>query len=95
LFTFSEIDVDGSLLDPPPPEIGDAVLSIARKHLLFVLAWKVVDLFTADGSFVETSSGAAARELKKWYDKRLGLSVSPYATTSFINQHGRQMYRVG
>jgi hypothetical protein len=56
-----------------------------------------------DGSFVETSSGAAARELKKRYDERLGVgtsakgsySISPYAITTFVNQHGKQMYRVG
>ena len=56
-----------------------------------------------DGSFVETSSGAAARELKKRYDERLGVgssargsyAISPYAITAFVNQHGKQMYRVG
>ncbi|KAJ7146148.1 hypothetical protein C8R44DRAFT_8509 [Mycena epipterygia] len=80
-FTFSEVDVDGSLLDPLPPEIGAADLSIAP-----------------DGSFVETSSGPAARELKRRYDHHYGVGVSvrsPYAITALINQHGRQMYRVG
>ncbi|KAJ6578832.1 hypothetical protein DFH09DRAFT_1030705 [Mycena vulgaris] len=80
-FTFSDIDVDGSLLDPLPPEIGAADLSIAP-----------------DGSFVETSSGPAARELKLRYDQHYGVGVSvrsPYAITALINQHGRQMYRVG
>ncbi|KAI0313469.1 hypothetical protein OF83DRAFT_1141131 [Amylostereum chailletii] len=51
-----------------------------------------------DGSFVETSSGQAARELKKRYDRIMGVSKdvrSPYAITAFTNQHGRQMFRVG
>lgn len=33
-FTFSEVDVDGSPLDPLPAEIGSADLSIAREWLL-------------------------------------------------------------
>ncbi|KAJ7080018.1 hypothetical protein B0H15DRAFT_891079 [Mycena belliarum] len=80
-FTFSDVDVDGSPLDPLPAEIGAADLSIAP-----------------DGSFVETSSGPAARELKRRYDAHYGVGVSvrsPYAITALINQHGRQMYRVG
>lgn len=58
-------------------------------------------LTAGDGSFVETSSGAAARELKKRYDEKLGVgakgsyAISPYAITAFVNQHGKQMYRVG
>ncbi|KAJ7454913.1 hypothetical protein B0H11DRAFT_1875011 [Mycena galericulata] len=80
-FTFSDVDLDGSPLDPLPAEIGAADLSIAP-----------------DGSFVETSSGPAARELKRRYDQHYGVGVSvrsPYAITALINQHGRQMYRVG
>ncbi|KAH9921111.1 uncharacterized protein B0H18DRAFT_1021935 [Fomitopsis serialis] len=57
------------------------------------------DLFIApDGSYLETSSGSAAHDLKKTYDKylRVGKDVrSPFAITAFINQHGKQMYRVG
>ncbi|OBZ74576.1 hypothetical protein A0H81_05409 [Grifola frondosa] len=51
-----------------------------------------------DGSFIETSSGAAARELKRRYDQYFGVGKdvrSPYAITAFVNQHGKQMYRVG
>jgi len=47
---------------------------------------------------VETSSGSAARELKRRYDQYLGVGIdvrSPYAITAFVNQHGKQMYRVG
>ncbi|KAJ7607320.1 hypothetical protein FB45DRAFT_846796 [Roridomyces roridus] len=80
-FAFSEVDIDGTPLDPLPPEIAAADISIAP-----------------DGSFVETSSGPAARELKRRYDHHYGVGVnvrSPYAITAFINQHGRQMYRVG
>ncbi|KAJ6554514.1 hypothetical protein B0H19DRAFT_1153894 [Mycena capillaripes] len=80
-FSFSEVDVDGSILDPLPPEVGAADLSIAP-----------------DGSFVETSSGAAARELKRRYDHHYGVNISvrsPYAITALVNQHGREVYRVG
>ncbi|KAL1664585.1 hypothetical protein GGF50DRAFT_54504 [Schizophyllum commune] len=51
-----------------------------------------------DGSFVETPSGAAAHQLKRIYDQRLGVGKdfrSPFAITGFVNQHGRWMYRVG
>ncbi|CAL1698109.1 unnamed protein product [Somion occarium] len=51
-----------------------------------------------DGSFVETSSGAAARELKRRYDQLLGVGKdvrSPYVITAIVNQYGKQMYRVG
>lgn len=52
----------------------------------------------ADGSFVETSSGPTAMELKRRYDQEFGVGKgvrSPYAITALINQHGKQMYRVG
>ncbi|GJE92944.1 ras GEF domain-containing protein [Phanerochaete sordida] len=51
-----------------------------------------------DFSFVETSSGAAAREIKRRYDQYLGVGKdvrSPYAITAFVNIYGKQMYRVG
>ena len=60
--------------------------------------WRVVDESTADGSFVETTSGGAARELKRRYDQQLGVSKdvrSPFLITALINQHGKQVYRVG
>ncbi|TFK48184.1 ras GEF [Heliocybe sulcata] len=63
------------------PEIASADVSIA-----------------ADGSFVETSSAAAAMELKRRYDHLFGVNKdvrSPYAITSFVNQHGKQKFRVG
>ncbi|KAF9450741.1 ras GEF [Macrolepiota fuliginosa MF-IS2] len=55
--------------------------------------WKSVD-----GSFVDTSSGSAARGFKKMLDQQYGVNVqvrSPYAITGFINQHGQERYRVG
>ncbi|KIJ64268.1 hypothetical protein HYDPIDRAFT_112248 [Hydnomerulius pinastri MD-312] len=64
-----------------PPEVATADISIAP-----------------DGTFVETSSGPAARELKRRYDQYLGVGIdvrSPYAITAFVNQHGKQIYRVG
>lgn len=51
-----------------------------------------------DFSFVETSSGAAAREIKRRYDQYLGVGKdvrSPFAITAFVNIYGKQMYRVG
>lgn len=52
----------------------------------------------ADSSFIETSSGPAARELKRRYDQLAGVGPSvrsPYAITAFVNQHGKSMYRLG
>ncbi|KAI3604166.1 group protein [Moniliophthora roreri] len=51
-----------------------------------------------DGSFVETSSGKAAHELKKRFDLHYGVSTtvrSPYAITAYNNQYGKKMYRIG
>ncbi|KAJ7924336.1 hypothetical protein B0H13DRAFT_2315480 [Mycena leptocephala] len=51
-----------------------------------------------DGSFVETSSGPAVRELKRRYDRDYGVNLSvrsPYAITASYNQHGGVVYRVG
>ncbi|KAK7447019.1 Guanine nucleotide exchange factor lte1 [Stygiomarasmius scandens] len=67
--------------EPLPPDIANADISIAP-----------------DGSFVETSSGPAARELKKRFDQHYGVGPSvrsPYVITSFVNQHGKEMYRIG
>ncbi|KAK0471177.1 hypothetical protein EDD18DRAFT_1237883 [Armillaria luteobubalina] len=80
-FSYPESSDEGTILDPLPPDIATADISIAP-----------------DGSFVETSSGPAARELKRRYDQYIGVGKdvrSPYAITAFVNQHGRQMYRVG
>ncbi|KAF8261243.1 hypothetical protein EI94DRAFT_1607660 [Lactarius quietus] len=66
--------------------------------LSFLLTLSCCSYGTADGSFVETSSGQAARELKKRYDRLLNVNKelrSPYAITAFVNQHGKPMYRVG
>ncbi|KAI0692319.1 hypothetical protein BC835DRAFT_1357627 [Cytidiella melzeri] len=53
-----------------------------------------------ESRFVETSSGTVARELKRLYDQHIGAGKdasvrSPFVITSFTNQHGKQMYRVG
>ncbi|KAH8980465.1 hypothetical protein EDB92DRAFT_1953933 [Lactarius akahatsu] len=81
-FAYSGVSEDEGGMDfNLPPEIASADISIAP-----------------DGSFVETSSGQAARELKKRYDRLLKVNKelrSPYAITAFVNQHGKQMYRVG
>ncbi|KAH7928036.1 ras GEF [Leucogyrophana mollusca] len=82
-FSHAILAADNDLYDwgSLPPEIASADISIAP-----------------DGSFVETSSGPAAIELKRRYDQYLGVGKdvrSPYAITSFVNQHGKQMHRVG
>ncbi|KAI0270524.1 hypothetical protein BC834DRAFT_950330 [Gloeopeniophorella convolvens] len=82
-FTFVDVNEDesGVDFDNLPAEVASADISIAP-----------------DGSFVETSSGQAARELKKRYDRLIKVDKdhrSPYAITAFVNQHGKQMYRVG
>ena len=85
--------------EPLPPEIASADITVARKWPLYSYPPPCrFQLPLADGSFVETSSGAAARELKRYYDQYLGVGRdvrSPYALTVFVNQHGKQMYRVG
>ncbi|KAF8512938.1 hypothetical protein BU17DRAFT_53758 [Hysterangium stoloniferum] len=55
-----------------------------------------------DGSFVQTSSALAARELKKSYDKILGVGPSvqgvvrsPYAITAMADGLGGTVFRVG
>lgn len=83
LFAFSRalVPTDDDDWTSLPPEVLNADISIAP-----------------DGSFVETSSGHAARELKRRYDHYVGVGKdvrSPYAITAFVNQHGKQMYRVG
>lgn len=53
---------------------------------------------SADQSFVETTSGLAARELKRRFDRLHGVGKdirSPYIVSAMINQHGKQVYRVG
>ncbi|KAK0457166.1 uncharacterized protein EV420DRAFT_1749027 [Desarmillaria tabescens] len=80
-FVYPDSSDEGMSLDPLPPDIATADISIAP-----------------DGSFVETSSGPAARELKRRYDQHYGVGKdvrSPYAITAFVNQHGKQMFRVG
>ncbi|TFY78533.1 hypothetical protein EWM64_g5480 [Hericium alpestre] len=82
-FAFADVNGDDTSgdFDDLPPEVASADISIAP-----------------DGSFVETSSATAARELKKRYDRHLGVGKdirSPYAITAFVNQHGKQMFRVG
>ncbi|KAI6103929.1 hypothetical protein EDD16DRAFT_1715005 [Pisolithus croceorrhizus] len=83
LFAFSRalVPTDDDEWTSLSPEVLNADISIAP-----------------DGSFVETSSGHAARELKRRYDHYVGVGKdvrSPYAITALVNQHGKQMYRVG
>ncbi|EAU87807.1 hypothetical protein CC1G_09426 [Coprinopsis cinerea okayama7 len=81
-FALSDVvNEDDTKLEPWPEELAGVDINIAP-----------------DGTYIETSSGPAARELKRRYDQRFGVSVnvrSPYAITAFVNQHGKQMFRVG
>ncbi|KAI8990426.1 hypothetical protein BD414DRAFT_437955 [Trametes punicea] len=73
--------VSGLDSEPVPPEVASADISCARGR-----------------PFIETSSGAAARESKRRLDRAIGVGKdvrSPYVITAFVNQHGKQMYRLG
>lgn len=84
-----------------PPDVAGAQLSIAGMfyitfiHLLFSISFLSC---TADGTFVETTSAGAARELKRRYDQLLGVGKdgvrSPYTITSIVNQVGTRVFRV-
>ncbi|KAJ3509621.1 hypothetical protein NLJ89_g5128 [Agrocybe chaxingu] len=86
---------------PPPPTFALSDLYDGTPEGLEALGPDIASAditVAADGTFLETSSGPAARELKRRYDQLagVGLSVrSPYAITAFVNQHGKSMYRVG
>lgn len=94
-----ESDSESSSIGALPPEIASADISIARECILHDVLMQLFDrAFLADGSFVETSSAPAARELKRRYDRHIGVGKdvrSPYAITAFVNQHGKQLFRVG
>ncbi|KAJ3525295.1 hypothetical protein NMY22_g10633 [Coprinellus aureogranulatus] len=81
-FALSDVvNEDDQSFEPWPEELAGVDINIAP-----------------DGTYIETSSGPAARELKRRYDQRYGVSLnvrSPYAITAFVNQHGKQMFRVG
>ena len=104
-FALSEVGDEEGGLQSLPPEIANADISISGTRIVFFLCQQLsssfgVSLFSfiADGSFVETTSGPAARELKRRYDQLLGVNKevrSPYLITSLTNQHGKHVYRVG
>lgn len=74
-----------------------ADITVAGKFLLYIVLSRF-SMVPANGSFIETSSGPVARDLKRFYDQRAGVSLtvrSPYAITSFVSQHGKPMYRIG
>ncbi|KAG8981640.1 hypothetical protein FRB90_007109, partial [Tulasnella sp. 427] len=52
-----------------------------------------------DGTYLETTSAHAARELKRRYDRQLGVGIkpgvrSPYAITVFQDAEGNTFYRL-
>lgn len=82
------------LKDIPP----EAEITMASAFMLSSSTITRAHILVDDNSFIETSSGAAAREMKRRFDEYLGVGKairSPYAITAFVNQHGKQMYRVG
>lgn len=84
--------------DNLPPVIASADISLASTSYSLSAPFSRAYSLVGDNSFIETSSGAAARELKRRFDRYLGVGKnvrSPYAITAFINQHGKDMYRVG
>lgn len=100
-FVFPTPD-DAEDLEEVPPEIAAADISIAgtrhpRPFLCAVFFVVLIAFGVADGSYVETTSGPAAHELKKRYDQRYGVKngPSPYAITAMINQHGKPVFRLG
>ncbi|KAF9506264.1 hypothetical protein BS47DRAFT_453106 [Hydnum rufescens UP504] len=104
-----EAHVDGSRLRLPLPTPVDNSLKLS-----FTLADSVNGLdvtpdsnselataelcIAANGTFVETTSANAARELKRRYDQLWGVGQdgkrSPYAITAVVNQFGRRVFRV-
>jgi hypothetical protein len=91
---FSELfDESGGVEGDSAP----ADITVAGKFLLYI-GWSRFSMVPANGSFIETSSGAVARKLKRFYDQRAGVGPtvrSPYTITGFVSQHGKPMYRVG
>ncbi|KIK57605.1 hypothetical protein GYMLUDRAFT_46163 [Collybiopsis luxurians FD-317 M1] len=85
---------------PDPKDEGDAdsgYFSILRRPLPPDMAGADI-VIAPDSSYIETSSGPCARELKKRYDALYGVTVttrSPYAIVAFVGQHGQQRFRVG
>lgn len=99
-FALSDVvNEDDKSFEPWPEELAGVDINIARKYLVWLATGEEYSSFVpADGTYIETSSGPAARELKRRYDQRFGVSLnvrSPYAITAFVNQHGKQMFRVG
>lgn len=79
-----------------PPSISPLLVSYIRRLHFFFLTNTTLRI--ADASFIELPSGPAARELKRRWDLQIGVGKSvrsPYAITAFVNQHGKQMFRVG
>lgn len=90
-FLLSDVVDDANSFDLLSAEIASADISIARECRVDSDSRPLLSCLPADGSFVETSSGLAARELKRRYDQHFGVTISvrsPYAITAFVNQHG-------
>jgi Gdp/GTP exchange factor required for growth at low temperatures len=97
-FSLSDVTNNATPPDPLSPEVTSSDITVAREYLLREVGALLISNTLADGSFVETSSGFAARELKKYWDQQIGVGKdvrSPYAITAFVNQHGKSMFRVG
>ncbi|KAG6879641.1 hypothetical protein C0992_000276 [Termitomyces sp. T32_za158] len=95
---------DTILLPIPTPLTDSSQSSFVLQEQLVETRRLPLELVNADisiapdRSFVETASGPTARELKKYWDQALGVGKdvrSPCAITAFVNQHGKQTFRVG
>ncbi|KAF7307777.1 hypothetical protein MKEN_01137800 [Mycena kentingensis (nom. inval.)] len=84
-FTFSEVDQDGAPLEPLPPEIATADISIAPDGSF---------VETSSGPAAQTLKKRYDTHYRM--NEGAGHNVpSPYTITAFVNQHGRPMFRVG
>ena len=83
------------------PEIAVADITIASKFFFFLVLPFLRGRFiyqSGDGRFIESSSGTTIYELKRRYDQLAGVGSSirtPYAITSYVSQHGKNMFRLG
>lgn len=82
------------------PEIAVADINIASEFVWFFYRFQEADSHyqSDDGRFIESSSGTTIYELKRRYDQLAGVGSSvrtPYAITSYVSQHGKNMFRLG
>lgn len=81
------------------PDAVDAEITIAGKRIAQCRFCKLAfNFFLDDESYIETSSGPLARELKRRFDQYAGVGPtvrSPYAITAYGLQAGKSIVRLG